>query len=99
MWYVRPSAGIESSVSTSHDRSIRRLNASAPRTLLSAQLGQHRPFAYALMQRDYNEDDKRFIDGRLVRFQYDSFYLGAGSSGAVVATRRGMRPTNPTGGI
>jgi len=51
--------------------------------LLSAQFGQHRPFVYALMQRDYNEDDKRFIDGRLVRFQYDSFYLGAGSSGAL----------------
>src|SRR5260221_8714182 len=35
------------------------------------------------MQRDYNEDDKRFVDGRLVRFQYDSFYLGTGSSGAL----------------
>jgi hypothetical protein len=51
--------------------------------MISAQFGVHRPYAYALLQRDYNEDDSRVIDGRLVRFQYDSFYLGAGSTGAL----------------
>jgi hypothetical protein len=51
--------------------------------MLSMQMGTHRPYAYALLQRDYNDEDSRAIDGRLVRFQYDSFYLGAGSSGAL----------------
>jgi hypothetical protein len=51
--------------------------------MVSAQLGIHRPYAYALLQRDYNDEDSRLIDGKLVRFQYDSFYLGAGSTGAL----------------
>src|SRR5258706_10198950 len=48
--------------------------------MLSMQMGTHPPYAYALLQRDYNDEDNRVIDRRLVRFQYDSFYLGAGSS-------------------
>jgi hypothetical protein len=51
--------------------------------LLSAKLGIHRPYVYALLQRDYNKEDSRLVDGRLVRFQYDSFYLGAGSTGGI----------------
>jgi hypothetical protein len=51
--------------------------------ILSAQLGIHRPYVYALLQRDYNDVDTRVVDGRLVQFQYDSYYLGAGSSGAL----------------
>jgi hypothetical protein len=51
--------------------------------LLTAHLGTHRPYVYALLQRDYNKQDGRIVDGRLVRFQYDSYYLGAGSTGGI----------------
>jgi hypothetical protein len=51
--------------------------------ILSAQLGVHRPYVYGLVQRDYNEDNDRLIDGRDVRFKYDSYYLGVGATGTL----------------
>jgi hypothetical protein len=51
--------------------------------ILSAQLGVHRPYVYALAQRDYNEDNRRVIEAREVRFKYDSYYLGAGATGTL----------------
>jgi hypothetical protein len=51
--------------------------------ILSAQLGVHRPYVYGLVQRDYNVDNERLIDGRDVRFKYDSYYLGVGATGAL----------------
>jgi hypothetical protein len=50
---------------------------------LSAQLGTHRPYAYALVQRDNNDQDTLETSGINTRFGYDSYYLGLGSSGAL----------------
>jgi len=55
--------------------------------ILSAQLGVHRPFVYALAQRDYNTENHRLIENQDVRFKYDSYYLGAGSSGTLLTDR------------
>jgi hypothetical protein len=51
--------------------------------LLSAQLGTHRPYAYALVQRDNNDQDTRTDSGVVTRFAYDSYYIGLGSTGAL----------------
>lgn len=39
----------------------------------------HRPYVFGVVQRDQNDDEPRF--GR--RFEYDSYYVGAGSEGNV----------------
>jgi hypothetical protein len=46
-------------------------------------VGQHRPFAYGLVQRDYNERDRSTTGPIETKFQYDSYYLGFGSTGAL----------------
>jgi hypothetical protein len=56
--------------------------------LLSARLGDHRPFLYALWQRDYNHRDvlNTPLGGGssiTTHFGYDSVYFGAGSTGAL----------------
>jgi hypothetical protein len=55
--------------------------------LLSARVGTHRPFIYALCQRDHNSDDtlNSDIDGVPIttEFDYNTYYLGLGSSGAL----------------
>jgi hypothetical protein len=51
--------------------------------ILSAQFGVHRPYVYGLVQRDYNGENHRLIENQDVRFKYDSYYLGAGSSGTL----------------
>jgi hypothetical protein len=50
---------------------------------LSQQIGQHRPYAYGLLQRDYNEDDVAFTGGVRTEFDYNSYYLGVGTEGAI----------------
>jgi hypothetical protein len=52
---------------------------------VSRQFGKHRPFAYGLIQRDYNKDDTFDITAPPVhtRYRYDSYYLGLGSQGAL----------------
>jgi hypothetical protein len=49
--------------------------------MLSADLDQHRPFAYYLIQRDYNKMDVRRIGNITTRYDYDSFYIGGGATG------------------
>ena len=51
---------------------------------LSHQIA-HRPFAYALMQRDYNKDDTFDLPSENIhtRYRYDSYYLALGSQGAL----------------
>jgi len=52
--------------------------------ILSLQLGAHRPYAYVLAQRDYNPDDEVLVVGPTrTRFDYDSYYLGLGATGAL----------------
>jgi hypothetical protein len=50
--------------------------------MLSARMGAHRPFAYFLVQRDYNDDNFATFGGNTpTRFRYNSTYLGFGSTG------------------
>jgi hypothetical protein len=47
------------------------------------QVGQHRPYVYGLVQRDYNDDDVATTGGVVTEFDYNSYYLGAGVGGAI----------------
>ena len=51
--------------------------------MLSADLNEHRPFIYYLIQRDYNEKDFLQVGSIRTRYKYDSYYLGAGSTGQI----------------
>jgi hypothetical protein len=54
---------------------------------VSAQLGRHRPFIYALVQRDYNENEQLIVANTVpdtvTSFDYNSYYLGIGANGAL----------------
>jgi hypothetical protein len=49
--------------------------------MASYRIQQHRPFVYFLSQRDFNNDRKLRLAGAEVEFEYNSYYLGAGSTG------------------
>ena len=51
--------------------------------MLSAQVGQHKPFAYALFQQDYNHDYTSTLGVISTKFDYYSYYLGLGSTGSL----------------
>ncbi len=51
--------------------------------MLTAGGGEHHPFIYGLMQRDYNQDDPLTLGLVSTRFGYNSYYIGAGSTGAL----------------
>jgi hypothetical protein len=51
--------------------------------MLSTRVGQHKPFAYALFQQDYNHDYTSTLGVISTKFDYYSYYLGAGSSGSL----------------
>jgi hypothetical protein len=54
--------------------------------ILSTRLGTHRPFIYALAQRDYNDSDAIISAGGVnvaTSFDYNSNYFGIGSTGAI----------------
>jgi hypothetical protein len=55
--------------------------------MLSGRVGTHRPFVYALCQRDHNSDDTLNTEVGDVpvttEFDYNTYYLGLGSSGAL----------------
>jgi hypothetical protein len=51
--------------------------------MASAQVGDHKPYAYALFQQDYNSDRTLELGTVTTKFQYNSYYLGLGSSGNI----------------
>jgi hypothetical protein len=51
--------------------------------MLSAQMGQQRPYIYALVQKDYNHRESVLSQGAVTRFGYDSVYVGVGSTGSL----------------
>ncbi|HEV2296333.1 MAG TPA: alginate export family protein [Tepidisphaeraceae bacterium] len=55
--------------------------------MLGTRVGKHRPFLYALAQRDRNDDEPFVITSPTAQitteFEYDSYYLGIGSTGAI----------------
>jgi hypothetical protein len=56
--------------------------------MLSANLGDHRPYVYGLIQRDYNKMDNLEIGIISTDFEYNSWYIGIGSSGAITDNLR-----------
>jgi hypothetical protein len=56
--------------------------------MLSRRFGNHQPYAYLLIQRDHNGNDTLSIplsetENLVTRFDYDSYYIGVGSRGAL----------------
>lgn len=51
--------------------------------MLNGQFGAHHPFIYAMVQRDQNSEGPEAIGPISTRFQYDSYYLGIGSTGSL----------------
>jgi hypothetical protein len=51
--------------------------------MLSAQVAKHRPYVYGLVQRDYNDSGPSMQGGTTTNFDYNSYYIGAGSTGSV----------------
>lgn len=51
--------------------------------MISTQLGTHQPFIYGLVQKDYNDDPALIVGPTTTRFDYDSYYIGIGSRGAL----------------
>src|SRR5450432_164243 len=49
--------------------------------MASKTFGTHTPFAYGLIQRDYNKDDTSGTPAP-TKFEYNSYYLGVGSTGS-----------------
>src|SRR5205807_10086872 len=50
--------------------------------MLTTNVGQHRPFAYALFQQHYNHSYTSTLGVISTKFDYYSYYLGIGSSGS-----------------
>jgi hypothetical protein len=50
---------------------------------LGAAVGTHRPYAYFLLQRDYNRDEPTDAHVIPTRYDYQSYYAGVGSNGAI----------------
>lgn len=50
--------------------------------MLSMQVGRHVPYVYGLVQQDYNGTEIVDRNDITTRFDYNSYYLGIGSSGA-----------------
>jgi hypothetical protein len=51
--------------------------------MLSRDVAGHRPYVYGLLQRDYNDRDELTTGPITTRFDYNSYYLGIGSSGPI----------------
>lgn len=49
--------------------------------LYSRDVKGHRPYAYGLLQRDYNEHDELITGPVTTKFDYNSYYIGVGSTG------------------
>jgi hypothetical protein len=52
-------------------------------SMLSQQIGKQKVYSYALLQRDYNNDDVGFESGIRTKYNYDSNYFGIGAQGAI----------------
>ncbi len=51
--------------------------------LLTLNAGGQHPYAYGLIQRDYNNEETAHNGAFTTHFDYNSFYLGLGSQGAI----------------
>ena len=51
--------------------------------MLSRDVKGHRPYVYGLIQQDYNDDDTLLTGPVTTEFEYNSWYIGIGSSGPI----------------
>src|SRR5213075_1664956 len=51
--------------------------------MLSARAGTHKPFIYFLSQQDYNHSYSSTLGLLTTRYNYNSWYIGVGSTGAL----------------
>lgn len=51
--------------------------------MLSVRVGPHKPFVYALVERDRNSDGPVTVGPLSTRYRYNGYYLGAGSTGGL----------------
>jgi len=51
--------------------------------MASLRLEKHRPYAYGIAQRDFNDEDPLVTGPISTRFGYDSYYFGIGSTGSI----------------
>lgn len=51
--------------------------------MLTARVGPHKPFVYGLVERDLNSDGPVSVGPISTRYDYDAYYLGAGSTGGL----------------
>jgi hypothetical protein len=80
-------AGITPTRTVDYDASRPNFDSNTKRGFYGVQLarnvGTHRPFLYGLVQRDYNTDDTLVTGPVVTDFNYNSWYLGIGSSGPI----------------
>ncbi len=54
--------------------------------MVSTQIGNHKPFVYGMIQRDYNNDDTMVVgtgpNSLKTDFEYNSWYIGTGINGS-----------------
>lgn len=66
--------------------------------MLSAQVGDSKPFIYGLVQRDYNDRDELELGLIDTKFEYNSIYFGVGSAGSITdKLRYGIEAVYETG--
>jgi hypothetical protein len=49
--------------------------------MANVDIGGHKPYVYAMLQRDYNDADESTSGPITTKFDYNSYYLGIGASG------------------
>ena len=84
---VEALAGVTAQYTIDFDTSRPDFNEDTERGLYGAAVTlnwpRFQPFAYVLVQRDYNDDDTLPVQGRVARFEYDSEYFAIGATGAI----------------
>lgn len=81
-------AGVTRDSITDFDSSRPRYDSDTHRGFYGAMLShqltpRHRPYVYGLVQQDYNDDELLLVGPTSTEFNYDSFYVGFGSEGAI----------------
>ena len=56
--------------------------------MVTAAIGDHRPYVFGLVQRDYNQDDQLDLGLIQTKYEYNSWYLGVGSAGQLTSNLR-----------
>jgi hypothetical protein len=86
-WELELLAGITPTRTVDFDASRPAFDYNTKRGFYGVQVarpvGTHRPFIFGLMQRDYNDQDTLVTGPVVTEFDYNSWYIGIGSSGPI----------------